>query len=64
MHDRLGERVGHFPRNQEELKEMQMHEFLKNSYFTKIQTFIMWNQRKFVISQFGRQSFPDGVQKG
>jgi len=22
MHDRLGERVGHFPRNQEELEEM------------------------------------------
>ena len=46
------------------LKRWQTHEFSMNSYFARILTFILWNQRRFTISRFGRRSFPDGVQNG
>jgi len=45
------------------LKRWQMLGFPMNSYFAEILTIIVWRQRRFAINQFGRQSFPDGVQK-
>jgi len=45
------------------LKKWRTHRFPMNSYSKEIRTFIMWIERKFAISQFGRQSFHDGVQK-
>jgi len=46
------------------MKRWQTHGSPMNSYFAEILTFIVWNQRRFAISRFGRRSFRDGVQKG
>jgi hypothetical protein len=46
------------------LKRWQTHRSPMSSYFAEIPTSIAWNQRKFVVSQFGRQNFPNGVPKG
>jgi len=59
--DWLGERVGHFPRNQEEL---EVHGFPMSLYFVGMLRLIGWNQGRLAINQYGEHSFPNGVQKG
>jgi len=43
------------------LKKWQTPGSPMNSYSAETLTFIGWNQRRFSISQFGKQNFPDGV---
>jgi len=64
VHDRLGERIGYFPRNQEELEEMANAWDPMNLFSTGMLILIGWNQGRYVINQYGRHSFPSGVRKG
>jgi len=50
VHDRLGEHVGHFPRNQEELEEMSMHGFPMNLYSVEMSILIRWSQGRLAIN--------------
>ena len=49
VHDRLGERIGYFPRNQEEL--WRMHEFPMSSYFVGMLILIRWNRGRLDINR-------------
>ena len=49
MHDKLGDRVGYFPRNQEELEEMVDAQFPMSSYFAGMLILIEWSQGKIVV---------------
>jgi len=50
VHDRLGVRIGHFARNQEELEDMANARVPDELYFAAMLTLIGWNQGKFTIS--------------
>ena len=63
MHDRLGDRVGYFPRNQEELEEMADARVLMSSYFAEMLIFFGWNQGKIVVSRLDSHNFLHGVQR-
>jgi len=43
------------------LKKWQMHDFSMNLYSAEMLIFIGWNQRRFAISQCGKQNIPDGA---
>jgi len=63
VHDRLGERVGYFPRNQEELEEMA-NAWVPDEFIFCRDANTHRIESRFAISQCRRQSFPNGVQKG
>jgi len=63
VHDKLGERVGYFLRNKEELEEMANARVLDEFTFCRDANTYRMEQGRLAINQYGGHSFPNGAQK-
>jgi len=61
VHDRLGDRVKYFPRNQEDLEEMANARVPDGFIFCGMLTPIEWSQGKLVARRQGSHNFLRGV---